>query len=297
MPSPWGEFLAGKRRDPTALEKAYPETPLVVSTVTSHRRHVAQGAPKREHVFFPSSLPHRAGALSPEAAQASRRSSFWKPKSGPILLRACHRRGIPVAICNGRLSEKSYSALQKIRLDFAPLFQEHPADLRRPIRRWRSARWGRRGGGDGQPSNRRPPSRSASGRGGGYHAFTSWQRVGGRSTTARESALFWEAHKGILKAGSEAFFTISGAALSRARAGRVMDSSAIGFHSHVTLHPDAGGCGAVQVMLSRHLGELAHAYRFGRVCFVGGKPRRLRAGTTSSSPGLHGGCTIIADPI
>ena len=284
-----GEFLAGKRLI-AALEKAYPETPLVVSTVTLTGAHVAQGA-KARHVFFPFDLPivveRFLKRLKPRAVIILE-TEIW-----PYLLRACHRRGIPVAICNGRLSEKSYRRYKRFAWILRPFFRNIPLILAQAdpdAERFRAL---------GAPrvevtGNIKydaalpvlPPAAAAV-----YHAFTSGRSgwVAG-STMPGEERLVLEAHKEILKRDPEAFLILAPRHPERADEvmGLIRES---GFTVMRRSNPDAGGA-RVQVMLLDTVGELAHAYRFGRVCFVGGSLVPT-GGHNIIEPALHRRCTII----
>jgi len=127
------------------LKRRTRKRPLVVSTVTLTGAHVAQGA-KARHVFFPFDLPIVVERFLSGSSPAP--SSFWKPKIWPYLLRACHRRGIPVAICKRAPFGKILPALQKIRPGFcAPFSGNIPLILAQadPDAERFPRRWGRRG--------------------------------------------------------------------------------------------------------------------------------------------------------
>jgi 3-deoxy-D-manno-octulosonic-acid transferase len=108
-----GEVLAISRlvKD---LEMALPGWSVVVSTTTRTGQELARERFGRERVFYcPLDLPWAVGAylkrLRPQMLILAE-TEFW-----PNLLSGCFRRGIPVAVVNARISDRSWPRYQMLR--------------------------------------------------------------------------------------------------------------------------------------------------------------------------------------
>ncbi|HEY4718988.1 MAG TPA: 3-deoxy-D-manno-octulosonic acid transferase [Candidatus Methylomirabilis sp.] len=89
--------------------------PLLVSTVTATGRTVAaERIPQAEaHVYFPLDFPRFVDrALT---AVAPRLVLLTEGEIWPNFLDACHRRGIPVLLINGRVSQRSFRRCQLVK--------------------------------------------------------------------------------------------------------------------------------------------------------------------------------------
>jgi 3-deoxy-D-manno-octulosonic-acid transferase len=89
------------------LRRQCPGTPVVLSTTTPTGQAMARGSSGADATFFmpldlPTSVEAYMRALEPSALILVE-TEIW-----PTLLRACDRRGIPVALVNARLSAQSY---------------------------------------------------------------------------------------------------------------------------------------------------------------------------------------------
>ncbi|MBI1847277.1 MAG: 3-deoxy-D-manno-octulosonic acid transferase [Candidatus Rokubacteria bacterium] len=102
-----------------ALRQRYPELPLVVTTVTDTGARVVREryAGLATHRFFPLDLPGAvrrvADAIDP-AFLVCMETEIW-----PNVLRELARRGVPVMIANGRLSDRSYRRYRLVRRPLA----------------------------------------------------------------------------------------------------------------------------------------------------------------------------------
>lgn len=98
-----------------ALRRAYPEAPLVVTTVTPTGMARVQQlfGDSVFHVYLPYDLPfaviHFLHKIRPRLALIVE-TEIW-----PNLYHACHRRGIPLMIVNARLSERSMRGYRLLR--------------------------------------------------------------------------------------------------------------------------------------------------------------------------------------
>jgi 3-deoxy-D-manno-octulosonic-acid transferase len=97
------------------LRRLQPALPLVMTTVTeTGARVVAERfAGAVDHRFFPLDLPgavrRAVGAINP-AFMVCLETELW-----PNVLRTLARRGVPVMIANGRLSDRSYPRYRAVR--------------------------------------------------------------------------------------------------------------------------------------------------------------------------------------
>lgn len=97
------------------LRRAYPELPLVVSTVTPTGARVVRErlGGTAAHRFFPFDLPfaaRRAVAAIEPRFLICLETELW-----PNLLRILAARGVPVMIANGRLSDRSFRRYRMVR--------------------------------------------------------------------------------------------------------------------------------------------------------------------------------------
>ncbi|MBB3329787.1 3-deoxy-D-manno-octulosonic-acid transferase [Halomonas campaniensis] len=107
-----------------ALLDRYPRHRLTLTTMTATgaERALALAGARRDgrlvHRFVPLDFPAAAarfvGRLRPELAL------FFETELWPNLLHACHRRGVPVAVVNGRLSPRAFRGYRRLR----PLMRE-----------------------------------------------------------------------------------------------------------------------------------------------------------------------------
>ncbi|MEX2148207.1 MAG: 3-deoxy-D-manno-octulosonic acid transferase [Candidatus Rokuibacteriota bacterium] len=97
------------------LRRAYPELPLVVSTVTETGARVVREryAGIAAHRFFPLDLPGAVRRVLDDVNPAffiCMETELW-----PNMLRALAARGVPAMIANGRLSDRSYRRYRLVR--------------------------------------------------------------------------------------------------------------------------------------------------------------------------------------
>lgn len=122
------------------LRRAYPELPLVITTVTETGAHVVRErfTGKADHRFFPVDLPGAVrrviGAINP-AFLVCMETELW-----PNTLRILARRGVPVMVANGRLSDRSFRRYGLVRRLLRPMLgsirvfaMQSPEDARRII--------------------------------------------------------------------------------------------------------------------------------------------------------------------
>jgi 3-deoxy-D-manno-octulosonic-acid transferase len=97
------------------LRRAYPELPLVVSTVTPTGARVVgeRFAQLASHRYFPLDFPgavRRTIAAIDPAFFVCMETELW-----PNMLRALARRGVPTMIANGRISDHSFGRYKLVR--------------------------------------------------------------------------------------------------------------------------------------------------------------------------------------
>jgi 3-deoxy-D-manno-octulosonic-acid transferase len=108
-----------------ALLEHYPGHRLTLTTMTATGAERVQalidgrgGVPRLRHHFVPLDFPAAAARfvtrLRPELAL------FFETELWPNLLHACRRRGVPVAVVNGRLSPRAFRGYRRLR----PLMRE-----------------------------------------------------------------------------------------------------------------------------------------------------------------------------
>ena len=94
------------------LQELLPDVPTVLSTTTDTGQALAKHAGADAHFYCPLDLPWTLApfldALEPRLLVLVE-TEIW-----PNLLGACDRRGIPVALVNGRLSTSSYSRYRRL---------------------------------------------------------------------------------------------------------------------------------------------------------------------------------------
>jgi 3-deoxy-D-manno-octulosonic-acid transferase len=114
-----GEVLAITRLVKT-LDAELPECSVVISTTTRTGQALARNRFGEERVFYwPLDLPWAVRAylsdLKPRLLVLAE-TEFW-----PNLLEACFRRGIPVAVVNARISDRSWPRYRMLRRLWKPL--------------------------------------------------------------------------------------------------------------------------------------------------------------------------------
>ena len=114
-----GEVLAVSRLV-SELDRAFPDHSLVVSTTTRTGQELARGRFGAARVFYcPLDLPWAVRAylevLQPRLLILAE-TEFW-----PNLLSSCFRRGIPVAVVNARISDRSWPRYRRLRVLWQPI--------------------------------------------------------------------------------------------------------------------------------------------------------------------------------
>ncbi len=117
-----GEVLAITRLVKT-LDAALPECAVVVSTTTRTGQALARERFGEERVFYaPLDLPWAVRAylhtLKPSLLVLAE-TEFW-----PNLLESCFRRGIPVAVVNARVSDRSWPRYRALRRLWRPILAQ-----------------------------------------------------------------------------------------------------------------------------------------------------------------------------
>jgi 3-deoxy-D-manno-octulosonic-acid transferase len=261
-----GEFLAGKQLI-AALKTKHPVLPLVVSTVTLTGRKVAVGA-GADHCFFPFDLPFVVerflGRLDPRVVVILE-TEVW-----PYFLWACRRRGVPVVVCNGRLSEASHRRYRRFRPLVGPFFgllDRVLAQGEADAERFRALGAPRVESAGNIKYDAAEPALTEA-QTAWYRAFAAGRRgwVAG-STMPGEEPLVLAAHREVLKADPEAFLIL--APRHPERGGEV--ASLLQKEGLSFVRRSGGGPAApAQVLLLDVVGELAWAYSLGDPAFVGG---------------------------
>ncbi len=262
-----GEFLAGKQLI-AALKKKHPALPLVVSTVTLTGRKVAVGG-GADHCFFPFDLPFVVerflDRLNPRAVVILE-TEVW-----PYFLWACRRRGVPVVVCNGRLSEASFGRYRSFRWLVGPSFRALPLVLAQgeaDAARFRALGAPRVEVTGNIKYDAVEPSLPAE-KIPFYHALTRRRRgwVAG-STMPGEEPLVLEAHRAVLAMDPQAFLILAPRHPER---GDEVAALVRGSGLTCVRRSDPGASPSeAQVLLLDTVGELAWAYRLGNPAFVGG---------------------------
>jgi 3-deoxy-D-manno-octulosonic-acid transferase len=122
-----GEVLAVSRLV-SELDRAFPGHLVVVSTTTRTGQDLARSRFGAERVFYcPLDLPWAVyahlNALRPEMLILAE-TEFW-----PNLLSGCFRRGIPVAVVNARISDRSWPRYRRLRSLWRPFLSRISAVL------------------------------------------------------------------------------------------------------------------------------------------------------------------------
>jgi 3-deoxy-D-manno-octulosonic-acid transferase len=105
------------------LKSSYPDRYLVLSTVTVTGRTVAAGVTEADRViYFPFDFPNAVSKvlrlLSPELILIAE-TELW-----PNFLRAARRRGVPVVLVNGRISDRSFPRYRFLSGLFGPVLND-----------------------------------------------------------------------------------------------------------------------------------------------------------------------------
>ncbi|PMR74678.1 lipid IV(A) 3-deoxy-D-manno-octulosonic acid transferase [Billgrantia endophytica] len=117
-----GEVLAARPLIEALLDR-YPHHRLVITTMTATGAErvraliLARGA-RLEHHFIPMDFPAATRRFIDRLAPTL--AIFFETELWPNLLAACHRRGVPVIVANGRLSPRAYRGYRRLR----PLMQD-----------------------------------------------------------------------------------------------------------------------------------------------------------------------------
>jgi 3-deoxy-D-manno-octulosonic-acid transferase len=114
-----GEVLAVGRLV-AEMDRALPEFQLLISTTTRTGQALARERFGRDRVFYcPLDLPWAVraylNALRPRLLVLAE-TEFW-----PNLLNGCFRRGIPVAVVNARISDRSWPRYRRLRRWWRPM--------------------------------------------------------------------------------------------------------------------------------------------------------------------------------
>ena len=114
-----GEVLAVSRLV-GELDRAFPEYQLLISTTTRTGQDLAKDRFGAERVFYcPLDLPWAVrtylNALQPRMLVLAE-TEFW-----PNLLSGCFRRGIPVAVVNARISDRSWPRYLRLKSLWRPI--------------------------------------------------------------------------------------------------------------------------------------------------------------------------------
>ncbi len=122
-----GEVLAVSRLI-AELERALPDLEIFISTTTRTGQELARDRFGAERVFYcPLDLPWAVNAwlnaLRPRLFILAE-TEFW-----PNLLTGCFRRGIPVAVVNARISDRSWPRYWKLRRLWSPFLSRLTAVL------------------------------------------------------------------------------------------------------------------------------------------------------------------------
>lgn len=117
-----GEVLAISRLIKT-LDTALPGYFIAISTTTRTGQTLARERFGRERVFycpldFPWAVRAYLNALRPRMLVLSE-TEFW-----PNLLQGCFRRGIPVAVVNARISDRSWPRYRRMRKLWRPILKK-----------------------------------------------------------------------------------------------------------------------------------------------------------------------------
>lgn len=265
-----GEFLAGRRLI-QALQKRNSPSPVVVSTVTLTGAKVALAGQVR-HIFFPFDFPFVVerflNLLKPKAVVILE-TEVW-----PYFLRACARRNLPVVICNGRLSETSFRRYHRFGWLLRPFFGSIPLILAQgeeDAERFRAlgAREVKVTGNIKYDADLPVLSEAAAGV---YRDFCRGREgwVAG-STMPGEERWVLEAHAEILKQDPDAFLILAPRHPERRdEVAALLKEMGIDFLQRSAYPRPPTPSPRPPVFLLDAVGELAHVYQYGRLCFVGG---------------------------
>lgn len=100
-----------------ALRRAYPRRPLIITTMTATGAErtlaLASADTAISHYFVPLDFSGAAWRFVARLRPAL--AIFFETELWPNLLMACERQGVPVAVVNGRLSERALVGYRKVR--------------------------------------------------------------------------------------------------------------------------------------------------------------------------------------
>jgi 3-deoxy-D-manno-octulosonic-acid transferase len=102
-----------------ALRQSYPRRPLIITTMTATgaERALALAGDADggiSHYFVPLDFPRAARRFVARLRPAL--AIFFETELWPNLLAACERRGVPVAVVNGRLSPRAFVGYRRVRM-------------------------------------------------------------------------------------------------------------------------------------------------------------------------------------
>lgn len=103
------------------LKRIYPEKKIVVSTITATGNKIAQGITKKDD--FVTYLPLDFSFIVRSVIERIKPSLFIiaETEIWPNLIRYLYRKGIPVVIVNGKISDKSYRGYLTIKFLLKPI--------------------------------------------------------------------------------------------------------------------------------------------------------------------------------
>jgi len=106
-----------------ALKKRFPEYALVMSNMTETGRAVAEGIQEIDHrIYFPYDFPwvmeRVFRRLAPDLAVIVE-TEIW-----PNFMRSASRRGVPVVLVNGRISDRSFPRYRRMRFCVEPVIRQ-----------------------------------------------------------------------------------------------------------------------------------------------------------------------------
>jgi 3-deoxy-D-manno-octulosonic-acid transferase len=266
-----GEVLAVSRLV-SELDAALPGHRVLISTTTRTGQALARDRFGEGRVFYcPLDLFWAVGAylgaLKP-AMLVLAETEFW-----PNLLTGCFRRGIPVAVVNARISDRSWPRYWRLRTFWRPWLGQISLALAQTgtdAERLRALGCGAATVGGNLKFDVKATSEAEATRllrelGGGLH----WVVAG--STLEGEEALLLEAWPEMLAAEPnlamvvaprhpERFGTVAG----------LLERSGIKWRRRSELSPEAARIASGEIVLLETIGELASVYSLAAVAFVGG---------------------------
>jgi 3-deoxy-D-manno-octulosonic-acid transferase len=293
-----GEVLAASRLV-GELDAAFPAYKLVVSTTTRTGQELARERFGRERVFYcPLDLPWAVraylNALRPRLFILAE-TEFW-----PNLLSGCFHRGIPVAVVNARISDRSWPRYRMGRGFFQPLL----AKIARALAQTetdaeRLKALGCRPDRVSVAGNLKFDVRVAAEGEATRHLKTA--AAGSRlvvagSTLEGEEAALIEAWPKLLETDPRLVLVLAPRHPERfAAVAGLLEKSGIGWFKRTDWKTQPGrSLNAGEVLLLDSIGELASVYSLAAVAFVGGS--LIRAGGHNPLEPAQFGVAIVMGP-